>query len=286
MIPLENYYHRASKMLTNIRASGRYRAKCLGVKHTQSHVKVTVTELAEKLQNLDRLICCLCDTPIKIWVTGGASCISCDRHLDPAAPYIIENIRFTHHRCNIQDGSWKHSNEKTIKDFRDSLTYAGVEWVPSNSVQAVEIFEKNREYFRSNKTQQIKSETKHMKHTNQNVILEKIIIAGVQYELESHRVKWFLSKLINSPNYSVVEDDAGDKASVSEVCKWIKKLPLETDITADLLRKQFKDRLDLVVSQKILYYITTTKKGRKLISRESKGIYRRVPPATMPAETK
>jgi hypothetical protein len=142
-------------MLSNIKVSGKGKAKRLGLKHNLDHVKISVKEIAEELKKLDKLVCGFCDTPIKIWEIGSYSCISCDRHKDPLAPYRVGNIQFTHNRCNSQDGAWRHSDKKTIDDFRGSLTKVGVNWVSSDSVEAEEIFNKNKEYFRSNKKQQI-----------------------------------------------------------------------------------------------------------------------------------
>lgn len=279
MIPLENYYHRAGMMLANIKVSGRSRAKRLGIKHDHSHVKVCIEELSVKLQKTEKLICCFCDTPIKIWESGRYACISCDRHLDPRAPYSIENIRFTHHRCNTQDGAWRHCNKKTVEDFRKSLTNVGVKWVPANSAEADEIFEKNQEYFRSSLTQQIKLETKSMQKNTDNK-LERIVISGVQYELEPRRVEWYLLALKNAPHqsaytFSSVACDSKSPASVSDVCRWIETLTADTDITTQLVEQTFGERIHPLTRKKILCSILKTKKGKRLIRRESSGVYRR-----------
>lgn len=284
MIPLENYHHRAGMMLANIKVSGRSRAKRLGIKHDHSHVKVCVGELAEKLQKTEKLICCLCDTPIKIWEVGQYACISCDRHLDPRGPYSIANIRFTHHRCNTQDGAWRHSDKRAVEDFRKSLTSVGVEWVPADSVQAEDIFEKNQEYFRSSLTQQIKLETKSMKKNTDNK-LERIVIGGVQYEMEPRRVEWYLLTLKNAPKQSayVFPGDSTSPASVSDVCRWIETLSSDVDITTQLVEKHFSKRIHPLTLKKILCSILDTKKGKRLIRRESPGVYRRVVKSATPS---
>jgi hypothetical protein len=147
--------------MSNICVSGADSDKRNGIKRNRNRVGITKPEMAGMLKACPKLICALCQTPIKIWVSGGIECISCDRHIDPDGLYSTENIRFTHQKCNTVEGPWrKYGKSREINDFRNMLTSAGVIWHEPDSIGGMEILSKNEEYFRSNKKQQIKLEIK------------------------------------------------------------------------------------------------------------------------------
>lgn len=287
MVPLKNFYHKSSLMLKNMKSSGRDKAKRLGIKHDYSHVKISKEQLAIKLKNTNyKFICCFCKTPIKIWSAAGYSSISCDRY-NSNNPYHVDNIRFSHNRCNCQDGSWRKSGSKTVEDFRRSLTEVGVEWCESDSDEAKEIFKKNKEYFQSNTSEQTKleeEEKENMKNKQDN--RETVVIGGIQLELEPHHIEWLLSTLANSitksssKNLTSKSDGCSSKKRgfSNKIYDWIKTLNFDTKITAKLIREKFENELKDYYEEYPSNFLTasqTTKKGRSLIFRDSSGVYRR-----------
>jgi ribosomal protein S9 len=250
--PLENYFRRSKLILSNIKHSGKSRAKRLGIKHTLDHVKIDYYQIAKKLRNTRKLICSFCYTPIKIWEIGSYSCISCDRHKNPKAPYSVDNIQFTHNRCNSQDGSWHHNKEKTIEDFRESLTKCGVYWCEHDSDEAKIIFEKNEEYFSSNIKQQKKLEI-NMNNKTKNSLSVRIELDGIGSmvfdadEIAIARTLHELKKLSdytstaksNTVNRNSVKGKTPSMTLSGRARTYIGGLTADTDVTWNLLSTKF-----------------------------------------------
>ena len=292
-------------MMSNICVSGADSDKRNGIKRNRNRVGITKPEMAGMLKACPKLICALCQTPIKIWVSGGIECISCDRHIDPDGLYSTENIRFTHQKCNTVEGPWRtHGKSREIDDFRNMLTDVGVIWHEPDSIGGMEILSKNEEYFRSNKKQQIKLETRNMSNTSNetHITLDTVVFGGVRYELSRElALVWLNSRVApqspaaTTPSKTLAALGNGKKAiefrkkcaawklnpcktpaTNEDVCKWIEGHSPDDDITTDTLVEKFSGKMNPVTMKGVLCAILDSKQGKKILRRVSPGVYRRI----------
>lgn len=293
---IKNYFARASTMMGNIKTSGRSKAKRLGIPHTQSHVNIDKTKLANLLKNCDKLICPFCETPIKIWVIAGPECISCDRitkgHI--GGLYSCENIRFSHQKCNTLDGPKRNDRSVLTKEyFRRFLSEVGVVWCEPDSAEGIEILNKNDLYFSVSRNEQISIEynpnkIKNMKNENTKTV--KFTVSGIPIEMNIDDLSTVTRNVIDQNRTNVLSELTKVGSSTGHVIKsngvrpgiryensltskirnYCRSLPGKTEVSTATLRVTFNS-----IGQSMLCNLAVEKDP--CIIRKSKGMYLTVP---------